>query len=117
VQQGQRLRNADYSGTGAASGRRLSREESDNEVVWSQGGLIPASSIADAFGLPPELRRLIRPDVSPTSGSNISLSTVIVIVLILLVLFLLPRCGGYGGGYYGTAGGAYGGYSSGGGHK
>lgn len=117
VQQGQRLRNADYSGTGAASGRRLSREESDNEVVWSQGGLIPASSVADAFGLPPELRRLIRPDVAPTSGSNISLSTVVVIVLILLVLFLLPRCGGYGGGYYGTAGGAYGGYSSGGGHK
>ena len=117
VEQGQRTRNADYSGVGAAMGRRLSREASDNEVVWSQGAMIPARQLADVFALAPEQRRLIRPDVSPVSGSGISLNLFWVVVLILLVLFLLAECGGGGGGYYGTAGGAYGGYSSGGGHK
>lgn len=117
VEQGQRLRNADYSGTGGAMGRRLSREASDNEVVWSQGAMIPARVIAEAFALAPEQRRLIRPDVTPVSGSGISLNLFWVVVLILLVLFLLAECGSGGGGYYGTSGGSFGGYSSGGGHK
>ncbi len=117
VEQGQRGRNFDYSGMGSFTQRRLSREQSQAEAIWSQGGMIPAAAISQAFGLSLQERAAVRPDVAPMSrGSGFSLGTIGVIVLILLLLFVLSRCDG--GGYsYGTAGGAYGGYSSGGGHK
>ncbi len=118
VQQGQRSRNLDYSGLGTDSRRRLSSEQSEAEVIWSQGGMMPAQAIAAAFGLNLQERMALRPDVSPVSrSSGFSLGTVGTIVVILLVLFLMSRCGSNGGYYFGTSGGAYGGYSSGGGHK
>jgi hypothetical protein len=118
VQQGQRTRNFDYAGTGSASRRRLSQERSEAEVVWSQGGPIPAQVIGEAFRLSLQERAAMRPDVSPVSrGSSFSLSTVLWVVLILVVIIVLSECSGGGGGFYGTSGGAYGGYSTGGGHK
>ncbi|MBV8063689.1 MAG: DUF4178 domain-containing protein, partial [Nevskia sp.] len=119
VQQGQRGRNLDYSGIGADAARRLSCEQSEAEVIWSQGQAIPARVIASAFGLSMPERARLRPDVSPVSqGARFSISTIGAVVAILLVILLLAMCSNGGGyGYYGTAGGAYGGYSTGGGHK
>jgi hypothetical protein len=86
--------------------------------VWSQGGLIPALEIAKAFRLSLQERAGVRPDVTPVSrGSRTSLATVFWVVLILCLIILMSECGSGGGGFYGTSGGAYGGYSTGGGHK
>lgn len=118
VVQGQRGRNFDYYGLGSFTRRRLSREVSEAEAIWSQGGLIPAEAIGAAFGLSLLERAAVRADVGPVSrGNNFSLSTVGIIIAVLLVLFILSRCDDNGGYGYGTAGGAYGGYASGGGHK
>jgi hypothetical protein len=60
----------------------------------------------------------VRPDVAPVShGNNFSLRTVFWIVLVLILIIAIAECSDNNGGYYGTAGGAYGGYSTGGGHK
>lgn len=119
VEQGQRTRNFDYAGLGSFSRRRLSKEQGAAEVVWSQGGMIPALEIARAFRLGLEERAAaVRPDVSPVSrGSGFSMSTVVAVVVILLVILALSECGSGGGGFYGTSGGSYGGFSTGGGHK
>lgn len=118
VQQGQRTRNFDYTGLGSVSRRRLSKEQGEAEVVWSQGGLIPAQEIGRAFRLSLQERAAMRPDVTPVShGGKTSLATVVWVVLILGLIILMSECSSGGGGFYGTSGGAYGGYSTGGGHK
>ena len=131
----------DYAGEGAAAGRLLSRERTDAEVTWSGGRQLDAAEVARAFGLDgPQAG--VRADVRPlSSGSNgMSLKTVLILLAILVVVMLLmSRCGGddcddvaraYGanssehrqcvqarsrGGR--AAGGSFGGYSTGGGHK
>jgi hypothetical protein len=112
VERAQQTRTADF----AAGARRLSREQTEAEVVWSQGTTIPAVAVQQAFGLDPTNARVNLTDIRPTSGGRTG-SWVIWLVVIIIVLILLSRCGGGGGGYYGTSGGSYGGYSSGGGHK
>ena len=99
-----------------SSSERLSCEQSDAEIVWSEGNTIPASLISSAFGLATTAASVDR-DVRPYSGARLG-SWVVWLIVIIIVLILLSRCGGGGGGYYyGTGGGSYGGYSSGGGHK
>ncbi len=124
VVRGQVTQTFDYNGMGAIANRRLSSENTQSELVWSQGVIIPSSVIQQAFpvdGRPQQQQQQVNlADVRPVSGSQ-NISWVIWLIVIIVILILLSRCGG-GGGYYGgypvgTGGGSYGGYSSGGGHK
>ncbi len=140
VQRGERAQVTDYAGSSGDRARRLSREQTAQEVTWSGGRTIPAASVATAFGLPGDADALQR-DVSPVStGSGMSFKTIVLLILVLVVVMVLfSRCGGddcdevaqaYGsqsaeyqqclrtrssGGRSG--GGSFGGYSTGGGHK
>lgn len=115
VDRSQQTRTVDFVGP---DGRRLSREQNESEVVWSQGQMLPAATIQQAFALEASSIPVNLADVRPTtSGARLG-SWVVWLIVIIIVLILLSRCGGGGGGYYyGTGGGSYGGYSSGGGHK
>ena len=123
VQRGQRSSNRDYS-----NGRNiLSMEQSPNELTWSVGSAIESDAVAKAFGLEGSRDLLKRSDVSPVSAAKgMGLAAVVTILLfVILLLFLLGRCSACDPALedcatsYGSrsAGGAYGGYSGGGGHK
>ena len=108
---------ADFAGQGAKMRERLSREESESEVVWSLGKLIPASFIQRTFGLSAEQAKLLRPDVKPTSGAKPG-SWIVILIVIFVVLFALSQCDDDDSSTsYGTHGGSYGGFSTAGGHK
>ncbi|HMW22874.1 MAG TPA: DUF4178 domain-containing protein [Burkholderiaceae bacterium] len=110
VRRGERVQVTDYDGQGAARHKRLSRERSqatgDNEVTWSAGATLEASSVADAFGIPPSQRAALQRDAAPTSLSKLgtgassasALGTpwiqrvLIYVVLALIVLALLGWC-------------------------
>lgn len=127
VSQNQRTFNTDFQGTGSAASKRLNREQSGSgsvqEVVWSAGETLAADAIMTAFRLAPAQTAAMRRDVAPTALTTTSLRAKMLFwIVLMVVLFLLIRCsedddGGGGGGGYGTVGGAYGGYSSGGSHK
>lgn len=117
VDRAQVTQTADYNGMGAIANRRLSSERTSTEIVWSQGERIPAAVIRQAFRLtdvPDRTPQLA--DIGPVSGGQ-TVSWVIWLIVIIIVLLVLAECGDSGRGYYGTGGGSYGGYSSGGGHK
>jgi len=116
VQRGQITTNCDY----AAGDKLLSSEKSASEVTWSGGRKISALTVSAAF------KQAMRADARPFSAApqaNI-VSIIIILVVMVFVLSLLSQCStnssntnggtGYGAG---TAGGSFGGYSSGGGHK
>jgi len=138
VQRGERARVNDYT----AGPKRLSREQSGSEVVWSAGQTLDAAGVAAAFGVALSAAHL-PPDVGSTllRGRG-ALKTLLIFVAIIVVLMTVARCGGddcsdtrrtFGqssaeyqqclrrsqhGGFVGGMGGAYGGWSSGGGgHK
>lgn len=134
----ERVRVTDYNGTGAASRQRLSREQTASEVTWSHGETIDAVRIAEAFGIAPESRAALQRDVAPLARSGSGLSRVVVIFFVLVILVMLAdRCSGddcdelrasFGessaeyrqclqSGSSRTGGGAFGGFSTGGGHK
>lgn len=122
VQRGQQTRNRDY----AAGERLLSSEESEHEITWSAGHRISAQSVADAFQLAEGHALRQRGDARPFSAaSSVGVGTIVLVVLaLLLILFLLGRCSecdprtqNCGSGSARSGGGAYGGYSTGGGHK
>ncbi len=140
----ERTRNVDYRGRGAESRKRLNREETDGEVVWSAGEVVDASVIARAFGLdaPGRLDRgtpVVAGDAAAMSGLG---KGVLLLLLVVVAIVVLVRCSGGddcadlretfgadsneyrqcarsggGGGGFRSSGGAFGGYSSGGGHK
>jgi Domain of unknown function (DUF4178) len=117
------------------------------EVVWSAGETLTAYAVMKAFRLAPDQRAALQRDALPTSLGSASLIAKIVFwVFIIVIVFALFRCSSGGGssrdcdqaratfgaasseyqnclnsqrsgGGYGTSGGAFGGYSSGGGHK
>jgi ribosomal protein S27E len=121
VQRGQLTDNSDY----AQGGNLLSREQSANEVVWSVGSKIDSDKVAAAFKLDDKKGLLKRSDVGPfSSGSSISLRTVIIIfVLLILLSVVMSRCSDCDPKVENCAsssrssGGSFGGFSSGGGHK
>lgn len=143
VRKGERARVADYEGTGANPGARLSREQAAQEVTWSAGRTLDAASVADAFGIAPAARAALQRDVAPVSfrGSGARVAWV-VFALVAVAVVMLSRCSdgacdtvrstfgaasteysqcvarsGSGSGVR-SGGGAYGGWSSGGGgHK
>lgn len=138
--------NTDYQGTGAHARKRLNREETRtgqdgetaHEVVWSGGETIDAAAVARAFGLASPTQAALRRDAQPTSGGG-WLAKLFVGMFILAVVFAIARCGSddcdevratFGeasreyqacrsgtGAYARSTGGAWGGFSTGGGHK
>lgn len=149
VTQNQRTFNSDYQGTGAASAKRLNREQTGSgdtqEVVWSAGETLAADTVVKAFRLAPSQSAALQRDALPTSLSGASLLAKIFFwAFVVIVVLMLFRCGSggtrncddvratfgaasaeyqnclnanRGGGGFGTSGGAFGGFSSGGGHK
>ena len=148
----QRTANTDYQGTGAASAKRLNREQTadagSQEIVWSAGETLSADAVMKAFGLGAEQRAGLQRDALPTAfGKSSLLVKIAVWIVVVIVVLMLFRCGDGGGGgkidctatlnTYGQAsteyqnclnsqrsgsgyrsgGGAFGGFSSGGGHK
>ena len=116
------------------------------EVVWSAGETLAADVVLKAFNLAPEKRAALQRDALPTAFNGASLLAKIFLWgFIAVVVLMLFRCGGgrnsandcndtratFGeasaeyqnclnnnrSSGYRTGGGAYGGYSSGGGHK
>ncbi len=155
VTQNQRTLNTDYQGSGAASARRLNREQTGSgdtqEVVWSAGETLAADTVLKAFRLAPDQSAALQRDALPTAlGGASLLAKIFFWAFVVIVVLMLFRCGSgsgsgggsrdcndvrntfgaasgeyqnclnssrSGGGYYGDAGGAFGGFSSGGGHK
>ena len=145
----QRTANTDYQGTGAASTRRLNREQTEGdgtqEVVWSAGETLSADAVDAAFRLGADQRAGLQRDALPTAFAKSSLLAKIffggMVAVLVLMLF---RCGDGGavdcrqtlatygqasqeyqsclnsrrsGSGYRGGGGAFGGFSTGGGHK
>jgi hypothetical protein len=145
VRRDERALVTDYEGTGNASQRRLSREQTAAEVTWSEGAVLDGQAIARAFRLPTATDAAMqRATGGGGSGLDSGLLKVMLIIAVVVVILLLGFCSsrdndcsevrnafgeasneyrqclrnaGSGGGYR-TGGGSYGGFSSGGGgHK
>lgn len=141
VRRGEEAQVTDHAGTGKASARRLSREQTDGEVVWSAGQTIDAVVVAKAFGLPSHAA--LKRDALPLAAANQAASmarTAILFIAFMLMMIALVTCSdddcddtrrafGEGSSEYQQClrtagsgstrvGGSWGGYSSGGGgHK
>ena len=145
----QRTANTDYVGTGAASQKRLNREQTQGqgtrEVVWSGGETLAADAVLAAFRLAPDKRAALQRDALPTSlGRWSPLKIIAVTVVVVIVLLFFVRCSSsserdckptrntFGpasteyqnclnnqrsGSGSRSSGGAFGGFSTGGGHK
>jgi hypothetical protein len=135
----------DYVGSGSASGRRLSLEQTEGEAVWSAGQALDAATVAKAFGVADTAAGAFRRDAAPLSfdktqaGAKLARAAVLLVVFVLLVVVLFTcssndcddqrRAFGENSAEYqqcqrnaatgGTrsGGSSWGGYSSGGGHK
>lgn len=149
VQRDERARVSDYEGAGNQSAQRLSCErtaglggDADGEVVWSAGKALPASEVAQAFGLPPPGPAELARTLGRFKPAGAGLRTIIwIVVLIVLVMSAMDSCdhdecadikstfgassaeyrqcvAQRGSGTSGrSGGGSFGGWSSGGGHK
>jgi hypothetical protein len=142
VQRDEKARVTDYEGSGSASARRLSREQTAGEVTWSAGQTLSAEQVGDAFGIAPAQRELLKRDVSPVSfgGTPSGVGKALLIFLVIVVIIVMSECSNddcadakstfgeasteyrqclanRGSGSH-SSGGSYGGWSSGGGgHK
>jgi hypothetical protein len=126
----------------AAGRRRLSREQTGDEVTWSAGEAMDSTVVAAAFGLSQAVP--LARDVMPASSSGLGVGrAAMILVAIVVVVILFERCSSsddcasvrdsFGensnefqqcqryqrsGSSSGTSGGSFGGWSSGGGgHK
>ena len=147
VEAEQQTQHQDYEGSASGHRAFLSRESTPNETTWSAGESIPAAMVASVFGLAPQQATQLERAGPPSMGSLIGAGGLVtwprLLILLVVVVLLLAWCsqdscrdvkrayGSYSqeyqqckarsaagtGAYYGT-GGAWGGYSSGGGgHK
>jgi hypothetical protein len=116
------------------------------EVVWSAGETLAADTVLKAFRLAPDKSAALQRDALPTAlGGGSLLAKIFFWAFVVIVVLMLFRCSSGGGsqncndvrntfgaasseyqnclnsnrsgGYYGGAGGAFGGFSTGGGHK
>lgn len=144
VQREERAVVTDYEGSGAAAARRLSKEQTRDEVTWSAGQALQADDVAAAFGIEAGARDALQRDVGPVSFKGAGFKHILIAVLAIVALVLmLSRCGsndcadvrrtfgaasaeyqqcqrsssGSGVRTGAGSGGSYGGWSSGGGHK
>ena len=120
VTRGQQTNNADYEKGPVL----LSREESPSEVTWSMGSKLSSAAVAKSFNLKDGAMdgggkdTLKSADAKPLSSiAGMGCGTIVILILILLLfLFLISRCSSSDSTGR-SSGGAYGGFSSGGGHK
>jgi hypothetical protein len=147
VRRDERALVADYAGTGEATRKRLSREQTGTEVTWSAGEAIDAALLGKAFGVSLGAAPAgIRADATPLSqlggSSGFNTKTIVwIVVAFIVVMAILDSCsddcgdvkstfgsqsneylqckrsGGSSSGSTRIGGGSFGGYSSGGGHK
>jgi len=143
LQRDERALVTDYNGTGSAARKRLSREQTGNEVTWSAGEAIDAAVLAKAFGVPIAASPMVGADASPLSQLSSlktkGTSTIVWIVIAFFVVMAImdscsddcadvkstfgansaeyQQCKRSGGSGVRSSGGSYGGFSSGGGHK
>jgi hypothetical protein len=140
LERGERTHHIDY----ATGSRRLNREQSGQEVTWSEGGTLQADALAQAFALPEAQRAALAREVSPfkadTGGSSLLVRVAVgFVVVVFVVLWLLDssrdecdgvrqtfgaasleyqQCRERGRYAHSSSGGSYGGWSGGGGgHK
>jgi endogenous inhibitor of DNA gyrase (YacG/DUF329 family) len=97
----ERTANTDYVGTGAASSKRLNREQTEGqgtrEIVWSAGETLTAEQVLSAFRLAPEQRAALQRDALPTTFRGSLLGKIFFWIFIVLLVLLLYRCSGGGG--------------------
>jgi hypothetical protein len=145
VRREERAAVTDFHGTRSASSRRLSREQSGNEVTWSEGATLSAEPLARAFGLAAAAGAALHRDApaGPSIPIDGALAKALLIVAIVLAVLAAGFCtsrdndcaeiraafgeasneyrqclrGARSGSGFRSGGGSFGGYSSGGGHK
>ena len=122
VQRGQVTQNRDF----VNGANLLSLEQTPTEAVWSSGSMISSEGVAKAFKLEGQQAMFTRRDVAPFSADNSQrLRNVIIMVVVLLILVaVLSRCSSgcdpttqNCSSVARSAGGSWGGFSGGGGHK
>jgi uncharacterized membrane protein YgcG len=139
----QRTDNTDYQGSGSASAKRLNRERTEDEIVWSAGEALASKDVLKAFRLGADKLAGLQRDVTPLSGDHSGLLAKLFFAgLVIVVLLVMFRCDGdgdcrsirntygeasqeyqscrnssSGGSGFRTGGGSFGGFSTGGGHK
>jgi DNA-directed RNA polymerase subunit RPC12/RpoP len=132
----------DYIGAGPAADRRLSSEQTESELTWSEGATLPERAIAQAFGLGGAAEAALKRR-SPATGVMVDsgLAKVALIIAVVAIVLAVGFCSssesdcadvratfGEASNEYRqclatartrvrTGGGSFGGYSSGGGHK
>ncbi len=141
VKRDERALVTDYHGVGSASRKRMSREQTGNEITWSAGEALDAVVLSKAFGVPiaasPSFpidsaaltQMLAKPSFLGTSR------LVWIFVALFVLLFIMDACSDDCGDVRSTfgaasteyqqcargggsrSGGSFGGWSSGGGHK
>lgn len=114
VERGQRTSNRDF----ASAKGLLSLEKTPSEVTWSSGDKLSSDAVAKAFGMMDKADLLKREDPGPFVAAKGSTSTILYFVAIIVFLLLseLSDCSGSTGSSR-SAGGSFGGFSTGGGHK
>ncbi len=97
----ERTANSDYVGTGAASTKRLNREQTeggaDREIVWSAGETLTAEQVIAAFRLAPDKRAALQRDELPTTFKGSIVGKIFFWIFIIVLVLLLFRCSGGGG--------------------
>ncbi len=143
VRRDERALVTDYVGQGSAAARRLSREQSGQEVTWSEGATLEPAQLARAFGLAPTSALAMQRSAAPSLTIDGGLAKALLIIAVVLVVLMMGFCSSserdcadvratFGeasteyqqcmrnartGSGWRTGGGSFGGYSSGGGHK
>ena len=97
----ERTVNSDYVGTGAASSKRLNREQTEGtgtaEVVWSAGETLAADAVVNAFRLAADKRAALQRDSLPTTFKGSLLGKIFFWIFIVALVLMLFRCGSGGG--------------------
>jgi hypothetical protein len=147
VEADQQTRHEDYEGSASGHRAFLSRESTPGATTSSAGESLPAAMVASTFGLaPPQARQLERagpPSMASLFGTGGLITWPTMLVIFIVIILLLAWCShdpcrderrafgadsqeyqqckareAAGNGHYLGTGGAWGGYSSGGGgHK
>ena len=97
----ERTANSDYVGTGAASTKRLNREQTqtgaNREIVWSAGDTLSAEQVLAAFRLAPDKREALQRDALPTTFKGSLVGKIFFWIFIVILVLLLFRCSSGGG--------------------
>jgi predicted RNA-binding Zn-ribbon protein involved in translation (DUF1610 family) len=92
VQRDELAQVTDYVGSGLAAKKRLSREQTANEVTWSAGEVLAAADVAAAFGLPQAAAAALQRDVMPGTKAGGTVRGVLIFVVVAVLILVLARC-------------------------